>query len=77
MLPKKGAVADQPAIVDDELYDFLCDPTNCDDGPMLKFKGKGATAAKPQAKDSTLGQLKRAGSDRSSRQSSSRSFSFS
>lgn len=74
MLPKKGAV-DQPEIVDAELYDFLCDPTNFDDGPVLKFKSK--TPARGPVKDMPLVQFKRAGSDRSSRQSSSRSFSYS
>jgi len=75
-LPKKGGLADTPAVVDDDLYDFLCDPTNCDDGPKLKFKSKS-----PVGKEPPVAQVKRTGSDKSarsaSRQSSSHSFSFS
>lgn len=74
IIPKKNDVGDSPAVVDDALYDFLCDPTNFDDGPKLKFKAKAASA-----KDTPLCQIKRTGSDKStrSRQSSSRSMSFS
>jgi len=56
---------------EDELFDFLCDPTlDNDDGPKLKFKSRAPVTEGPQ--------VKRSGSDKNgsiSRHSSSRSFS--